>query len=78
MIPEEDRKNSLYTYSYKHTELLQWGWCDLIDASCNRVRDYTRILVQQMDIFFDEAIQIRVGIGTSVVRFIQESSQGGC
>ena len=47
----------------------------LIDASCNRVKDYTRIVVQRMDIFHDEATEHRVGLGTNIVRLIR--TRGG-
>jgi hypothetical protein len=47
----------------------------LFDASCNRVQDYTRIVVQRMDIFLDETTEHRVGLGTSIVRLIR--ARGG-
>ena len=43
----------------------------MIDASCNRVRDYTRVVVQRMDFIFYETIEARVGLGTSVVWLIR-------
>jgi hypothetical protein len=38
----------------------------LIDASCNRVEDYTRILVQRMDIFSMKLMSIGWGLGLTL------------
>jgi hypothetical protein len=39
------------------------------------LKDYTRIVVQRMDIFHDETNEHRVGLGTSIVRLIR--ARGG-